>query len=219
MSVSRNAPLFLSDGTPVTLVKVTSRGNYQVRLPDSHPFAAGQENGRIFKARSGIHYKNQTDLRLTNDAPAAAPAPVSGRVDSTQPMFLNDGTPVTFVKLTRRGRIQVRLPDSHAAAAGQENGWLFEAADGSRYKGRDPSITLTNSAPAAGSAAPASAAASDDATYSISVNGSVIDDGFDTFDAAESAAIAALNGDTRSVTILKVSTSVAGTVGIASNRS
>jgi hypothetical protein len=214
MSVSRSAPLFLSDGTPVTFVKVTSRGNFQVRLPDGHAFAEGQENGRIFSPTSGRHYKGRTDLTLTNEAPVAASAPAVGPVNPNLPMFLNDGTPVTLSKVTRRGRIQVVLPASHPAAAGQENGWLFEAATGGRYKGRDPSITLTNTASAVAAATPA-----EDATYAIAVNGSVLNDGLASYEVAEGEAIAALNADTRQVTILKVSTSVAGVVGIAATRS
>lgn len=217
MSVNRNAPLFLSDGTPVEFVKVTSRGNFQVRVPASHALGA-EDPLRIFKPADGSHYKGRTNLTLTNTAPAAA-APVAatagGPVDHTKPMFLNDGTPVTFSKITRRGRIQVRLPDSHPAAAGQENGWLFEARDGSRYKGRDPQLTLTNTPSA--SAAPATAAV--DTTYAIAVNGSVLSDGFTDYAAAEADAIGNLSSDVRSVQILKVVTSVAGMVGIAVTKS
>ena len=56
---------------------------HQVRLPASHPFAEGQENGRIFR-RDGSHYKDETDLTLvatsaagSSEAPAAAAAPAS----------------------------------------------------------------------------------------------------------------------------------------------
>jgi hypothetical protein len=68
--------LALSDGTPVEFSKVTSRDRIQVKLPDSHPFAAGQEAGRIF-GRDGTHYKNRTQLTLVAtpiEAPAATPA-------------------------------------------------------------------------------------------------------------------------------------------------
>jgi hypothetical protein len=206
MTVSRTRPLFLSDGTPVTFVKTTSRGRFQVKLPDNHPFAAGQDNGRIFDPTTGAHYKRNTNLTLTNTAPVAAAT--SAAVNPSLPMFLNDGTPVTLSKVTRRGRIQVKLPANHPAAAGQENGWLFEAATGARYKGRTPAITLTNTAPVS----------SDDASYALAVNGSIINDGFASFDAAETAALGSLNTETRSVTILKVSTSVAGVVGISTTR-
>ena len=213
MSVNRTAPLFLSDGTPVTLVKVTSRGNFQVRVPATHPLGA-EDSLRIFKPTDGSHYKGRTNLTLTNEVATAPVAAVATRVDHTQPMFLNDGTPVVFSKITRRGRIQVRLPESHPAAAGQENGWLFEAADGSRYKGRDPNVTLTNNP-----VATAQTAELADTSYAIAVNDTVLTAGLTSYDAAESAAIGQLSGDTRSVQILKVVTSVAGVVGIAVQKS
>ena len=141
MTVNRNAPMFLSDGTSVDFVKVTSRGNIQVRVPASHPLGAADPL-RIFRV-DGSHYKGNTDLTLTN----TAPTPVA--VDPSRPLALSDGTPVTLVKITRRGRLQVRLPDSHPAAMGQDAGWLFEARDGSRYKGRDPALTLVNASESA----------------------------------------------------------------------
>jgi len=218
MSVNRNAPLFLSDGTPVAFVKVTSRGRYQVRLPDSHPFAAGQDNGRIFDPTSGRHYKNQTALTLTNTAPAAAAtvasAPARGRVDHNAPLFLSDGTAVTFVKITRRGNIQVRLPDNHPNAAGQENGLLFASATGTRYKDRDPKdLFLTNTAPAVGAAPVATAT-----DYATSVNGTITEDGFTSYDAAQASAIGQLSGDVTSVQIVAVETKVVGVVGLSLTR-
>lgn len=73
------AALTLSDGTPVTFNKVTSKGNIQVRLPDSHAFTNGDPL-KIFRP-DGTHYKNATDLTLVaNTAPvavAADPAPVA----------------------------------------------------------------------------------------------------------------------------------------------
>lgn len=223
MSVNRNAPLFLSDGTPVEFVKVTSRGRFQVRIPTSHPLGA-EDPLRIFDPTSGAHYKGRTGgITLTNTAPTATTtaAPTGGRVDPNAPMFLTDGTPVTLSKVTRRGRIQVKLPDSHPAAAGQENGWLFEAATGARYKGRNPALVLTNTAPVAGSvdaAAVVSPVEATNATFSLSVGDSIVDEGFDTFEAAEDAAFALLDRDTRSVSILKVATTVVGVVGLTTTR-
>lgn len=70
------ASFSLSDGTPVTFSKITTKDRIQVRLPDSHPFSNGDPL-KIF-GRDGRHYKNLTDLTLlvapsAADAPAAAP--------------------------------------------------------------------------------------------------------------------------------------------------
>jgi len=82
--------LRLSDGTPVTFVKVTSKDNIQVRLPDSHDFT-GDDPLKIFK-RDGTHYKGLTDLTLvaTAAAPAApAAAQISGTFDVGGMFFSN----------------------------------------------------------------------------------------------------------------------------------
>lgn len=87
--------LALSDGTAVEFVKVTGKDNIQVRLPDDHPYAEDQENGRIFR-RDGSHYKGETELTLIATdaatvtaadlvAPAAAPI-------SAVPAAANDTT-------------------------------------------------------------------------------------------------------------------------------
>ena len=74
--------LRLSDGTPVTFVKVTSKDNIQVRLPDSHAFSDGDPL-KIFK-RDGTHYKGLTDLTLVATATAAAPAaPAAAQISGT----------------------------------------------------------------------------------------------------------------------------------------
>ena len=73
----------LSDGTPVTFVKITSKDRIQVRVPDDHPLA-GQDDGgadptlRIFN-RDGSHFKDRTSLTLsaTPKASAADPAPTA----------------------------------------------------------------------------------------------------------------------------------------------
>ena len=223
--ISKNAPLFLTDGTAVDFVKTTSRGNLQVKLPDSHPFAAGQDAGRIFRANGGAHYKGHTELKLTNvaSAPAAAPAPApvaASGIDVTQPLVLSDGTAVTFVKMTpRKGFIQVKLPDSHPFAAGQENGRLFKTDGtrptkiGSRYR---TDLTLANgtaSVAAAAAAAPAVAG-----TFAIvSATGSMLAEGLDTFDNAVTTA-AGLLSDGSPLSIVEVTTKVVGTVGITVSR-
>lgn len=83
--------LTLSDGTPVTFVKVTNKDNIQVRLPDDHPFSNGDPL-KIFK-RDGTHYKGLTDLTLefgSAAVPAApAAAPISGTFDVNGMFFSN----------------------------------------------------------------------------------------------------------------------------------
>lgn len=68
----------LSDGTPVTFVKITSKNNIQVRIPEGHDLAYDQDNGRIFR-RDGSHYKDEYDVTLTATPKLnAAPAPIQG---------------------------------------------------------------------------------------------------------------------------------------------
>ena len=67
--------LALSDGTPVEFVKVTSKNNIQVRVPDDH--ILGDDPLRIFR-RDGTHYKDQTSLTLVaSPAAEGSAAPIS----------------------------------------------------------------------------------------------------------------------------------------------
>jgi len=227
MSINKNAALFLSDGTPVTFVKTTSRGNYQVKLPDSHAFAAGQDAGRIFRP-DGSHYKNATSLTLTNDGnvPVAADVTdagaVSGKadIDTSAPLVLSDGTPVTFVKRTKKGRIQVRLPDSHPFAAGQENGRIFFRNSGKHFKGHTD-LVLSNGA--ADSASTSTLAATPVATSGsnfgiVTDTGSMLGDGYASFDDAARAATTML-GDNSPLSIVEITTKVVGSVSATVTRS
>lgn len=79
---NRVIDLALSDGTPVELVKVTKRGNYQVRVPATHSLGRSDPL-RIFTP-DGRHYKGYTSLTLVNRAALtgekAAPAPTTAHV-------------------------------------------------------------------------------------------------------------------------------------------
>jgi hypothetical protein len=90
LASAASVALALSDGTPVELVKVTSKDRLQVRIPTSHPLGAADPL-RIFD-RNGNHYKNQTDLKLvatpvdaaaTTSAPAAPAAAQISANDNT----------------------------------------------------------------------------------------------------------------------------------------
>ena len=227
--ISKNAPLFLTDGTPVDFVKTTSKGNLQVKLPDNHPFAAGQDAGRIFRANGGAHYKSLTELKLTNtataSAPAAAPAPVvSGGIDTTAAIFASDGTRVTFVKITpKRGLIQVRFPDGHPFAAGQGNGRLYKqdgTRDGLKVGRKNGYVpTITNTAPASTGTTDATPPVAGVSTFGVvTASGSMLGDGYDSFDAAVAAATSML-ADGSPLSIVEISTKTVGTVGVAVTRS
>lgn len=202
MSVVKTRPLFLSDGTPVTFVKTTSKGNIQVRVPASHPLGA-TDPLRIFKPSTGEHYKGQTDLKLTNTSRA---------VNRSRPMFLSDGTPVSFVKVTSKGNIQVRVPTSHPLGAADPLR-IFVPSTGAHYKGRADGLFLTNVAPAQ-----AAAASGDSVTYSVTVGGRTVTR--KTYEGAESYAISMLSPSLRSINIDAVRTtkSVAGTVSLNAAR-
>lgn len=232
MSIYTSRPLFLSDGTPVSFVKTTSRGNIQVRIPANHALARGQGNGRLFDPYHGRSTKGSTSLTLSNNAPViTATTAMRGPVNARLPLYLSDGTAVSYVKTTARGRIQVRLPYSHPLAAGQENGLLFEQSTGTRYKNRDPRhIFLTNTAPASAPvasrtyAAPAAPAPATSRVFKLKVAGRVLASSYPTYSAAESAAYGRLSGTVRSVEIVEVVTSstttttVVGTVAITTSR-
>lgn len=210
MTVNKNAPLFLSNGTAVTFVKTTSRGNYQVRVPVSDPIGAADPL-RIFRP-DGSHYTNRLDgITLTNTAPAAA-ASTTGRgdIDVTKPLVLSDGTPVTFVKWTKKRRIQVKLPDNHPFGVGQENGRIFFRESGKHYKGLID-LVLSNGTP---DAATADAAPASTSNFGIvTVTGSMLGDGYDDFDSAVRAATGML-ADNNPLTIVEIVFKPVGTVGV-----
>jgi len=223
MSVNKNAPLFLSTGVAVAFVKTTSRGNYQVRVPAGNPIGDADPL-RIFRP-DGTHYKNALDgVTLTNTAaaPVAAAAPTStaarADIDPTQPMMLSDGTPVEFVKWTAKRRIQVKLPEGHPYAVGQENGRIFFRESGKHFKGRTD-LVLSNGTPAATTADTATTAAAPTSNFGIVTDsGSMLGDGYDSFDSAARAATGMLS-DNSPLSIVEITTTVVGTVGVTVTRS
>lgn len=70
----------LSDGTPVTFTKITSKNNIQVRIPDDHADADGDPL-KIFR-RDGSHYKDELDVTLSA-TPKASEASTITEVDFT----------------------------------------------------------------------------------------------------------------------------------------
>lgn len=93
--------LALSDGTPVTLVKVTSKDNLQVRVPETHDLGA-EDPLRIFD-REGFSTKGSTLLTLVATpadaavaAPAAAaPAPAASAAAPAPAVASNDNVTYT----------------------------------------------------------------------------------------------------------------------------
>ena len=222
MTVNKNAPLFLSNGTAVDFVKTTSRGNYQVRVPASDPIGAADPL-RIFRP-DGSHYKNGLDVTLTNTAPAADTASAStgarAEIDVTKPLVLSDGTPVLFVKWTKKRRIQVLLPEGHPFAVGQENGRIFFRESGKHFKSLTD-LTLSNAANADATASTLSVAADAPATGNfgiVTASGSMLGDGYPTFDDAVRAATTML-ADNSPLSIVQIVTNVVGTVGVTVTRS
>ncbi len=210
MAINIRTPLFLSTGVAVAFVKTTSKGNYQVRVPSTDPIGAADPL-RIFRP-DGTHYKDALDgVTLTNTA--SAPAKVKRDIDVNAPLFLSDGTPVTFVKWTAKRRIQVKLPDGHPYAVGQENGRIFFRESGKHFKGRTD-LVLSNDAPATASASVAAAApASSDNFGIVTATGSMLGDGYDSFDSAVRAATGML-ADNSPLDIVKITTTKVGTVGV-----
>lgn len=219
MAINHNKPLFLSNGTQVRYAKHTSKGNIQVTVPDSDPIGAADPK-RIFRP-DGTHYKNALNgVTLSNTAPVAATAAAPGKVDRNQPMFLSDGTPVEFVKVTSKRNIQVRVPTSHPLGASDPLR-IFRPATGAHYKGNTNGLFLTNNAPAstvtAAAPAPAAAAPTSGGTFALKSGGNLIDDGFDTIEAATTAALAEITsqGGTGSVEIVQQTYVTVRTVTIA----
>lgn len=211
MTINKNALLFLSNGTPVAFVKTTSRGNYQVRVPASDPIGAADPL-RIFRP-DGTHYKNGLDgITLTNTATAPATPAKRGDIDVTKPLVLSDGTPVTFVKWTPKRRIQVRLPDGHPFAEGQDNGRIFFRESGKHFKGRTD-LVLSNAVDSdvAPTAAPATASTANFGV--VTASGSMLGDGYDSFDSAVRAATTML-ADNSPLDIVEIKTVKVGTVGV-----
>lgn len=143
-------------------------------------------------------------------------------------LALSDGTPVEFVKITSKDRIQVRLPASHDLAQQSDGGSdptlrIFRR-DGTHFKDRT-SLTLvataadagtsaaTTSAPATTAAAPAPApapvAANDDVTYTV--------DGQDfvNLDDAKAEAIDIFRDTGNDVEIIATTRKVIGKVGFS----
>jgi len=87
MSFNHTQPLELSDGTPVEFVKTTSKGNTQVRLPESHELAS-EDPLRIFRP-DGSHYKDNLfeqsgqPITLRNAEGASTEAPATEKPDLT----------------------------------------------------------------------------------------------------------------------------------------
>lgn len=180
MSISHNKPLFLSNGTQVAYFKHTRKGNIQVVVPDSDPIGAADPK-RIF-CPDGSHYKNALGgITLSNTKPSAATATEAtpGAVDRNQPLFLSDGTPVDFVKVTSKGNIQVKIPEGHPMAASQANGRIFKAKTGAHYKG-NTDLFLTNDAPSGVTADNVSSG-----SFQLVSGGNVIDDDIATLDEAK----------------------------------
>ena len=217
MAINHNKPLFLSNGTQVRYSKHTTKGNIQVTVPDSDPIGAADPK-RIFRP-DGTHYKDALNgVTLSNTVPAAAPAPApvaAGTVDRNRPMFLSDGTPVEFVKVTSKRNIQVRVPSSHALGAADPLR-IFRPTTGAHYKGNTGGLFLTNNAPAVVATATAAAAPTSGGTFALKSGGNLIDDGFDTIETATAAALAeiASQGGTGSVEIVQQTYATVRTVTI-----
>ena|SRR3990167_4065323 len=65
MTVNPNLPLVLSDGTVAEFVKITPKGNIQVRLPDDSYW--GEDDPLRIFTPSGDHYKGAMEgVRLEN---------------------------------------------------------------------------------------------------------------------------------------------------------
>lgn len=207
MSVNKSRAMYLSDGTAVAFVKVTTKNNIQVRVPTSHPLGAADPL-RIFNPTTGRHYKDAIALTLTNTPKA---------VNASQPLFLSDGTPVTFVKTTSKRNIQVRVPSSNPLGAADPLR-IFKPSDGQHYKNATNGIFLTNTGSAAAAAPAVAAAASDDVTYSVTVGGRTTTR--KTFEGAESVALSLLSASVRSVEIVesRATKRVVGTVGVNTTR-
>jgi len=216
-TINARSPLFLSDGTAVALESVTRKGNIRVTIPAGHPLADGQGNGRIFDPRTGRSTKGSTSLLLSNTAPAvAASAPTSrGDIDVNAPLVLSDGTPVTFVKRTPKGRIQVKLPDGHPFAVGQDNGRIFFRESGKHFKGRTD-LVLSNAADS--TAAPTAAAAPTSNFGIVNASGSVLGDGYPSFDDAARAAVTMLADGNTTLDIVEITTAKVGSVGVSITR-
>ena len=141
-------------------------------------------------------------------------------------LALSDGTPVELVKVTRRDRLQVRIPASHAL--GQVDPLRIFDRDGNHYKNATGGITLVATAvdasasaaapaaapaPAADTAAaapaPAQTASNDNVTYQV--------DGQDyaNLDDAKAEAIEIFRDTGETVEIVAVTTKVVGTVGFS----
>jgi len=214
-TINARSPLFLSDGTAVALESITSKGNIRVTIPAGHSLADGQGNGRIFDPRTGASTKGSTTLLLTNTAPAVAAPASRGDIDVTKPLVLSDGTPVEFVKWTAKRRIQVKLPDGHPFAVGQDNGRIFFRESGKHFKGRTD-LVLSNAADS--TVAPTAAAAPTSNFGIVNASGSVLGDGYPSFDDAARAAVTMLADGNTTLDIVEITTAKVGSVGVSITR-
>lgn len=217
MTVNKNASLFLSTGVAVDFVKTTSKGNYQVRVPASDPIGAADPL-RIFRP-DGTHYKDALGgVTLTNTAPAAGTVSTStrGDIDVTKPLVLSDGTPVQFVKWTAKRRIQVKLPDGHPFAVGQENGRIFFRESGRHFKARTD-LVLSNAVDS--TVAPTADAPASTSNFGIvNAGGAMLGDGYPTFDDAARAAVTMLADGNTTLDIVEITTAKVGSVGVSITR-
>lgn len=131
-------------------------------------------------------------------------------------LALSDGTPVEFVKITKKDNIQVRVPTSHDKL-GDDPLRIFRR-DGTHYKDEtDLTLTVVNTdavAPAAATPAPATPAAAqisanDNTFYTVN------DQQFDNLEDAKQEAVELFrDGFADSVEIVATTRKVIGVVGI-----
>lgn len=127
-------------------------------------------------------------------------------VSASTPLALSDGTPVEFVKITSKDRLQVRIPADHPLGA--DDPLRIFGRDGRHYKG---ATELTLVATVAAPAAP-EPASNDNSTYIVG------DNRFDNLDDARNEAIDLFSDDpTTNVEIIAVSRKVIGVVGFVAD--
>lgn len=117
-------------------------------------------------------------------------------------LALSDGTPVEFVKITSRDRIQVRIPSDHPFGAADDLR-IFER-DGRHYKD-ETSLTLVATA----AEAPAAEAPAAGRVYLVAGNE------FANLDDAKDEAIDLFIDTREQVEIVAITRTVVGTVGIS----
>lgn len=103
--------------TGVTFIQTTSKGNIQVRVPEGND-VGDDDPVRIFRT-DGSHYKDDLDYKLINTGAGNVRADT---INTGKDLYLATAedwargvgtfTKVSFVKITSKGNIQVRLPDN-----------------------------------------------------------------------------------------------------------